>query len=245
MNYFHTFLCFLLLTTQRRCTFTWRWSSLWSAPVHTVGLSFDFESSRGGPTLWFLGIFSTRTPTDSAQEEQLGLPHWTMVSAICVLVDVSKSVYILTWVFFYSDGASSILTWVLADTASAACPAHPSSLEIMSMTFAAVICDADDPCSVNTAYGPESSFTKSPPSTTLPLNFLKLWLQLRIHEMTKIHQWREMNFSALIAKIFVCVVTRSTTAEVQHDDMMMRTNVQNDLRHEMALEMWIVSVHEK
>ena len=47
------------------------------------------------------------------------------------------------------------------------------------------------------------------------------------------------------AQIFVCVVTRSTTAEVQHNDMMMRTNVQNDLRLEMALEMWIVSAHEK
>ena len=45
---------------------------------------------------------------------------------------------------------------------SAACPAHPGSL-------AAVICDADDPCSVNTAYDPESSFTMSPRSTTLPL----------------------------------------------------------------------------
>ena len=41
--------------------------------------------------------------------------------------------------------ASSILTWVQADTASAACPAHPGSLDIISMTFAAVICDADDP----------------------------------------------------------------------------------------------------
>ena len=51
--------------------------------------------------------------------------------------------------------------------------------------------------------------------------------------------------AAIIAQIFVCVVTRSTTAEVQHNDMMMWTNVQNDLRYEMALEMWIVSVHEK
>ena len=50
---------------------------------------------------------------------------------------------------------------------------------------------------------------------------------------------------AFIAQIFVCVVTRSTTAEFQHNDMMMRSNVQNDLRHEMALDMWIVSVHEK
>ena len=42
-------------------------------------------------------------------------------------------------------GASSIFTWVLADTASAAFPAHPGSLEMISMTFAAVICDATNP----------------------------------------------------------------------------------------------------
>ena len=28
--------------------------------------------------------------TDSAQEERLGLPYWTMISAICVVVDESK-----------------------------------------------------------------------------------------------------------------------------------------------------------
>ena len=58
-----------------------------------------------------------------------------------------------------------------ADTASAACPAHPGGLEIMSMTFAAVICDAADPYSENTAYDPQPSFTMSPRSTTLPLYF--------------------------------------------------------------------------
>ena len=47
---------------------------------------------------------------------------------------------------FNNFGASSILTWVQADTASAACPAHPGNLDMISMTFAAVICDADDPC---------------------------------------------------------------------------------------------------
>ena len=72
---------------------------------------------------------------------------------------------------FNNEGASSILTWVQADTACAACPAHPRSLDIMFMIFAAVICDADDPRSVNTAYDPESSFTVSPRSTTLPLYF--------------------------------------------------------------------------
>ena len=42
---------------------------------------------------------------------------------------------------------------------------------VMSRSFAAVICDADDPCSVNTAYDPESSFTMSSRSTTQPLYF--------------------------------------------------------------------------
>ena len=28
--------------------------------------------------------------TDSAQEERLGLPYWTMILAICVVVDESK-----------------------------------------------------------------------------------------------------------------------------------------------------------
>ena len=39
---------------------------------------------------------------------------------------------------------------VLADAASAACPAHPSSLAMTSITVAAVICDADEPCPGNT-----------------------------------------------------------------------------------------------
>ena len=39
------------------------------------------------------------------------------------------------------------------------------------MTFAAVIWDADDPCSVNTAQDPQSSCTISPRSTTRPLYF--------------------------------------------------------------------------
>ena len=59
---------------------------------------------------------------------------------------------------FFDFGAASIFTWVLADTASAACPAHPGSLDMCVLTFAAVICDADEPCSVNTAEEPESFF---------------------------------------------------------------------------------------
>ena len=63
---------------------------------------------------------------------------------------------------FHDVGASSILTEAQTDIASAACPAHLGILDFMSMTYAAVICDADDYSSVNTAYDPESSFTMSP-----------------------------------------------------------------------------------
>ena len=52
---------------------------------------------------------------------------------------------------FNKAGASSILTRVYADTASAACPAHPGSLAITSIPLEAVSFDADEPCSVNTA----------------------------------------------------------------------------------------------
>ena len=45
-------------------------------------------------------------------------------------------------------GASSNFTWELADTASAACPSQPGNLAMTSMIFAAVIWDADEPCSV-------------------------------------------------------------------------------------------------
>ena len=34
--------------------------------------------------------YSKDDRTDSAQEEQLGLPYWTMILAICVVVDESK-----------------------------------------------------------------------------------------------------------------------------------------------------------
>ena len=48
---------------------------------------------------------------------------------------------------------------------------QPGSLDMISIPFAAVICDADDPCSVNTTCDPESSFAMSPRSTTRPLYF--------------------------------------------------------------------------
>ena len=42
-------------------------------------------------------------------------------------------------------GASSIFTWASADTAWAVCPSQSGWLAMTSITFAAVICDADEP----------------------------------------------------------------------------------------------------
>ena len=68
--------------------------------------------------------------TDVVQEERLCLPYWTMILAICVVVDESKCLDISIWEF---------------------------SIKLKHLPFwAAVTCDADGPCS---AQEPESSFT--------------------------------------------------------------------------------------
>ena len=59
-------------------------------------------------------------------------------------------------------------------SASAACPSQSGHLAIKSITFAAVIWAADEPCSVKTAYAPESSFTMPPRSKTLLWYFCNL-----------------------------------------------------------------------
>ena len=59
---------------------------------------------------------------------------------------------------------------------------------MISMTFAAVTWDADDPCSVNTAQDPESS-TISPRSTSRPLYFWCFASNSAFFQMTDVHQW--------------------------------------------------------
>ena len=64
-----------------------------------------------------------------------------------------------------------------------------------SITLAAVICDADEPCFVNIAKDSESSFTMSPRSLNWPLYFRNLQFKLRIPEMTDtdVHQRSKMD----------------------------------------------------
>ena len=62
--------------------------------------------------------------TDFAKEERLGFPYWTMILSICVVVDVSKYLDILTLEFTIICEHLPLLLGYKADTASAACPAH-------------------------------------------------------------------------------------------------------------------------
>ena len=70
------------------------------------------------------------------------------------MVDESKCLDIPIWEFSIIVEHLPLFSWVQADTASAACPAQPGSLDMISITFAADICDADDPCFVSTAKDP-------------------------------------------------------------------------------------------
>ena len=89
--------------------------------------------------------------TDFVQEGRLGLPCWTKILAICVVVDESKYLDIPIWEFSiilehlpFLPGYKQILRQLLVLR-------NQAVLEMISMTFAAVIWDAEDPCSVNTA----------------------------------------------------------------------------------------------
>ena len=113
--------------------------------------------------------------TDSVQEERLGhdFGHLCRGRQIQMSGHSDFGIFNNLW-------ASSIFTWEKADTASAACPSQPGNLEMISMILAAVIWDAEDPCSVNTAYDPESSFNST-------FVFLVLCLQFTIFQMTYVH----------------------------------------------------------
>ena len=76
--------------------------------------------------------------------------------------------------------ASSIFTWVSADTASAACPSQPGNLEMISMILAAVIWNADDPCSVNTLIRSRIIFYNITSEYNSTFVFLVLCLQFGI-----------------------------------------------------------------
>ena len=132
----------------------------------------------------------------SFREERLGHPYSTMIEVICVLTNDSKCLDIPIWEFSIIWVHPPFFLAVNRYCVSClSCAIKQSSLEMIPMTFAAVICDTDDPCSVNTAYDAESSFTIFSRNTTRPLYF---WCLASNSAFFKWHvyQWCKMNFCA-------------------------------------------------
>ena len=136
--------------------------------------------------------FVETTWSDFAQEERLDLSYWTMIWAIRVLVDESKCLDILTLEF------SITLVHLPFWPASAACPAHPGSLDIISN----YLCGSLLWCwwSLFSEYFVRAWIifhnVTSEYDSAFVLRMLRL--QLLILDLTKIHQGRKMNFSAFI-----------------------------------------------
>ena len=144
-------LCWVLSTSDQ-CFVSFQ--PIWCHP-HTLtrttlfhGVQRDIPNWECSPSHVSTGLSQIALPirvlpkddrTDFAQEERLGLPYWTMILAIsCFGGRIQMSGH-SDFGFFNNCGASSIFAWVWADVASAVCPSHPGSLDMTSMTFAAVI----------------------------------------------------------------------------------------------------------
>ena len=105
------------------------------------------------------------------REEPLDLQCLTMTLATHVVEDVCIFLDILTWEFSaILERPTSLLECKLILRRLLVLH-NQVVLQWYPITFAAVICDADEPYSVNTAYETEPSFTMPPRSTTRLLYF--------------------------------------------------------------------------
>ena len=101
----------------------------------------------------------------------------------------------------------------------------------MSMTFVAVICDADDLCSVNNAYDPESSFTIVTSEYDSAFVLFKLKLQLRMREIYgrgRDDPMDDLDVNMAIWRIFLNA-TLQTAVHLEQDDEANLRYVKNHL----------------
>ena len=89
-----------------------------------------------------------------------------------------------------------LFTWVYTDTTSATCPSQTGSLATTPITLATVMCDANEPSSVNTAYG-RLIFDNVTSEYDSTFTLLKLCFQLRILEMTDVRQCSKVDIICL------------------------------------------------
>ena len=92
------------------------------APSHVFSIGFSHIA-------FLITVLPKDDRTDSFQEEQLRLPHWTMILAICVVVDESKCLDIPIWKF------SIILERTLGDADFGQTFGHPCFTEFGQADF--------------------------------------------------------------------------------------------------------------
>ena len=115
---------------------------------------------------------------DFFQEERLDLPYWTMILAICVVVDESKCLDTPR----YCVCCLSIATWQSGDDIHDFCCRHLRCCWLLFCKYCMR--------SRIVFYNITSEYN----STAV---FLVLRLQFSIFQMTDVHQWGKMNFCAL------------------------------------------------
>ena len=131
-----------------------------------------------------------------------------------------------------------------------------------STTFAAVICDADEPCPENTAQEPESSYTMSPRSTTRPLHFWNFGSNSEFLRWPKsindakctvlpsflasaITSFLFLTFVSCHAGICSSFLHSLSTASLSHPVFWLPWGIGIKLVHKIALVQWIDSVPSK
>ena len=135
-----------------------------------------------GPT----GILLMCVLTHFFQSVPLALEFRPLILGGGVVADESRWLGTLILVIITSERLP-FSHGLYADTASLACPAHLGCLATTSITLGAAMCDAEDPCSVNTRNEPESSVTIAPWRTRRPLSFWNL--SSKWHKSRSVGKW--------------------------------------------------------
>ena len=200
-------LCWVLSTSDQ-CFVSFQ--PIWCHP-HTQtriilfdGVRISIPKWKPSPNRTSIGFFQIAFPiivlpkddrTDSAQEEQLGLRYWTMISAICVVVDESTCLDIPIWEFSiiwehppFLPGYKLIPRPLLVHRNLAIWRWYPRLL-LLSLVMLMILVQWILHKNRIVFYNITSEYN-------LTFVFLVLCLQFSIFQMTYVHQWGEMNFCA-------------------------------------------------
>ena len=127
--------------------------------------------------------------TNFVREDPRGLQCLTMIWATHVVEDVNKCLDSRNW----DSLPTSILTWVKADTASAACPPHDGSLATTSITFWGRHLWRRRTLVGNNSVRAKIVFYYVAPEHNASFVLSILWFQFQVFEVACVHQCSKMN----------------------------------------------------